>query len=76
MLVHMHLRVALCKLGKQTPVFEMSKIKMACNQDSSVSQDHCDEKSSFPLFQYAKKLQEKVRKRYLDKIERSESILF
>lgn len=62
MLVHMHSRVALCKLGKQTPVFEMSKIKMACNQDSSVSQDDYDKESSFPLSQYAKKVGRKSKK--------------
>ena len=58
MLVHIHSRVAICKLlGKQIPVKEMSEFKMACNRDSSISLADVNEVLLFPLSKYAKNLE-------------------
>ena len=76
MLVHIHSRVAMCKLGKQTPVLEMSEVKMAYNRDSSISPADANEVLSFTLSKYAKTLEGKVKKPIWTKYPRSESILF
>ena len=68
MLVHIHSRIAICKLGKQTPVLEISEVKMACNRDSSASSADVNEVLSFLLSKYAKNLEGEVKMRYLDKI--------
>ena len=62
MLVHIHSRVAICKLGKQTLLLKMSAVKMACNRDSSISPADVNEILSFPLSKYAKHLDGKVKK--------------